>query len=107
MPKAISADGTQLDYDESGSGPTVVLINAGPTDRNSNAELAGLLSGSCRVINYDRRGRGGSGDTAPYSVDREVEDLEAVARRAGGEVAPFGRPRGAVLAVPAVAAGLP
>jgi pimeloyl-ACP methyl ester carboxylesterase len=107
MPKATSADGTQLDYDESGSGPTVVLINAGPTDRNSNAELAGLLSGSCRVINYDRRGRGGSGDTAPYSVDREVEDLEAVARSAGGELALFGSSGGAFLAFRAVAAGMP
>src|SRR5256714_12566240 len=96
MPKAISADGTQLDYDESGSGPTVVLINAGPTDRNSSAELAGLLSGSCRGINYDRRGRGGSGDTAPYSVDREGEDLEAGAPGGRGGGAPVRRSRGAV-----------
>jgi alpha-beta hydrolase superfamily lysophospholipase len=106
MSNVISADGTRIDYDQSGSGPTVVLIGAGPTDRNSNAELAGLLSASCTVINYDRRGRGKSGDTTPYSVDREVEDLLAIADVGGGEVGLFGTSGGAFLAFRAVAAGM-
>lgn len=102
-----SADGTQIYYEATGSGPAVVLICAGPTDRNSNAELAGLLSESCTVINYDRRGRGDSGDTAPYSVDREIEDLHAVVEAAGGTVALFGNSGGAFLAFGAVAGGMP
>jgi alpha-beta hydrolase superfamily lysophospholipase len=104
-----SADGTQIDYVRTGTGPTVILICAGPTDRNANAGLAELLSTSCTVINYDRRGRGCSGDTAPYSVEREVEDLQAVAAAAddAGEVNLFGSSGGAFLAFRAVAGGLP
>ena len=85
-----SDDGTLIDYDIQGSGPPVVLICAGPTDRSANAELADLLAASCTVINYDRRGRGRSGDTAPYGVDREIEDLQAVVDSAAGPVGLFG-----------------
>lgn len=102
-----SADGTPIDYEVSGSGPTVVLICAGPTDRNSNAELAQLLTDSCTVVNYDRRGRGASGDTPPYSVEREVEDLWAVVETAGGPASLFGNSGGAFLAFRAVAGGMP
>jgi pimeloyl-ACP methyl ester carboxylesterase len=102
-----SGDGTLIDYDIQGSGPPVVLICAGPTDRNSNAELADLLAASCTVINYDRRGRGRSGDTAPYSVDREVEDLRAVVDSAPGPVGLFGTSGAAFLAFRAAAGGVP
>ena len=102
-----SDDGTLIDYDVEGSGPPVVLICAGPTDRSSNAELADLLAASCTVINYDRRGRGRSGDTAPYSVDREIEDLQAVVDSAAGPVALFGTSGGAFLAFRAAASGVP
>ncbi|HZE50812.1 MAG TPA: alpha/beta hydrolase [Jatrophihabitantaceae bacterium] len=107
MPSTTSADGTVIDFDQLGDGPAVVLICAGPTDRNSNGELAGLLAASCTVLNYDRRGRGQSGDTAPYSVQREIEDLDAVITAAGGSAAVFGNSGGAFLAVQAVATGLP
>ena len=102
-----SDDGTLIDYDVEGSGPPVVLICAGPTDQSSNAELADLLAASCTVINYDRRGRGRSGDTAPYSVDREIEDLQAVVDSAAGPVALFGTSGGAFLAFRAAASGVP
>lgn len=102
-----SDDGTLIDYDVQGSGPPVVLICAGPTDRSSNAELADLLAASCTVINYDRRGRGRSGDTAPYSVDREIEDLQAVVDSTAGPVALFGTSGGAFLAFRAAASGVP
>ena len=107
MPSTTSADGTVIDFDQLGDGPAVILICAGPTDRNSNGELAGLLAASCTVFNYDRRGRGQSGDTAPYSVQREIEDLDAVITAAGGSAAVFGNSGGAFLAVQAVAKGLP
>lgn len=110
MSHVISADGTRIEYDRTGdrpAGPAVVLINAGPTDRNANAELAGLLSGSCTVFNYDRRGRGGSGDTTPHSPDREIEDLHAVVTAAGGQAHVFASSGGAFIALPAAAAGVP
>jgi alpha-beta hydrolase superfamily lysophospholipase len=102
-----SDDGTVIDYDVQGSGPPVVLICAGPTDRSANAELADLLAASCTVINYDRRGRGRSGDTAPYSVDREVEDLRTVVDSAAGPVGLFGTSGAAFLAFRAAASGVP
>lgn len=113
MPTATSADGTSLDYDSTGDGPTVILICAGPNDRSSNAELAALLAPTCRVVNYDRRGRGASGDTAPYSVEREIEDLRAVASAVDGAVDGghgvhlFGTSGAAFLAFRAVAGGMP
>ena len=106
MTSVRSADGTTIDFEITGSGPTVVLICAGPTDRNSNAELAGLLAGSCTVVNYDRRGRGASGDTPPYAVEREIDDLRAVVEAAGGRVGLFGSSGGAFLAFRAVANGM-
>lgn len=107
MFETTSSDGTRIEYDKSGSGPTVLLIGAGPTDRSSNADLAELLSASCTVVNYDRRGRGGSGDTLPYRVLREIEDLQAVADAVGGPVSLFGTSGGALLAFKAAAAGMP
>lgn len=58
------------------------------------------------VINYDRRGRGDSGDTGPYAVEREVEDLDALIQAAGGSASVFGSSSGAVLALRAAASGL-
>ena len=107
MPTVTSADGTRIEHDRTGAGPTVIIIGAGPNDRNANAELAGLLATRCTVINYDRRGRGGSGDTQPYSPDREIEDLRAVADAAGAPVSLFGTSGGAFIAFRAVAAGMP
>ncbi|NUS02629.1 MAG: alpha/beta fold hydrolase, partial [Nonomuraea sp.] len=75
-----SADGTLVTYDRYGSGPAVVLVNGAFGDR-AHPTLAGVaaaLSPWFTVLNYDRRGRGGSGDTRPYAVEREVEDLAAV-----------------------------
>ena len=70
MDQVISADGTRIAYDRLGSGPAVLLIGAGLTDRRSEAPLAGLLAERFTVYNYDRRGRGDSGDTPPYAADR-------------------------------------
>ena len=57
---ATSADGTRIAYDKLGSGPAVLIIGAGPTDRGSEAGLAELLAKQFTTYNYDRRGRGGS-----------------------------------------------
>ncbi|NIK61252.1 alpha/beta fold hydrolase [Kribbella shirazensis] len=78
MDKVVSKDGTELAYDVTGSGPGLVLVAGAFTGRAYFAEYAEALSSSFTVVAYDRRGRGDSGDTAPYAVEREWEDLDAV-----------------------------
>jgi pimeloyl-ACP methyl ester carboxylesterase len=102
-----SRDGTKLAVDVSGSGPAVVLVSGGSVDRGSNAGLAAALDPGFTVYNYDRRGRGDSGDTLPYAVAREIEDIEAVIALAGGTASLYGSSSGAGLALEAAAAGAP
>ena len=102
-----SKDGTTLAVDVSGSGPAIVLVSGGSVDRGSNAGLADALGGEFTTYNYDRRGRGDSGDTAPYAVEREIEDIEAVIALAGGRAHLYGSSSGAGLAFEAAAAGAP
>ena len=111
MPTVTSNDGTQIAYDSVGSGPPLILV-AGATQYRAvdqtTPKLARLLAaGGFRVINYDRRGRGESGDTQPYAVEREIEDIEALVAEAGGEASLFGMSSGAVLAAEAAARGVP
>jgi pimeloyl-ACP methyl ester carboxylesterase len=101
MQKVTSKDGTDIVFDKLGDGPPVILVCGGSVDRMSNAPLAALLSEHFRVFNYDRRGRGESGDTQPYAVEREVEDLDAVISAAGGEACVYGTSSGGVLALEA------
>jgi pimeloyl-ACP methyl ester carboxylesterase len=102
-----SADGTTISYDRAGDGPPVILVLGAFNDRAAGAPLAAYLSATLTVVNYDRRGRGTSGDTAPYAVDREIDDLEALIGATGGSAAVFGYSSGAVLAMRAAARGLP
>jgi pimeloyl-ACP methyl ester carboxylesterase len=90
-----------------GQGPPVILVCGGSVDRMSNAPLAVLLAPHLTVFNFDRRGRGDSGDTAPYAVEREVEDIEAVIGEPGGSAFLYGTSSGAALALEAAASGLP
>jgi pimeloyl-ACP methyl ester carboxylesterase len=101
-----STDGTTITVDRYGSGPAVVIVGGGPTNRYSNMGLAGLLGDQLSVFNYDRRGRGDSGDTPPYSVDREFDDLAAVLGLAGGNATLYGTSGGAIWALEAAARGL-
>jgi len=100
-----SADGTRIGVDVQGSGPAIVLVSGGSVDRGSNAGLANVLASDYTVYNYDRRGRGDSGDTAPYAVEREIEDIAAVIALAGGHAHLYGSSSGAGLALEAAAAG--
>lgn len=106
---ATSADGTRIAYDAVGSGPPLVLVDGALCFRGMgpSAGLARALAGEFTVHAYDRRGRGESGETAPYSPDREIEDLAAVIAAAGGSAHVFGCSSGAVLALMAAAAGVP
>jgi pimeloyl-ACP methyl ester carboxylesterase len=101
----ISADGTVIAFDQSGAGPAVILVQGALMNR-SDPVMTGIAAGLSRwftVLNYDRRGRGGSGDTQPYAVEREAEDLDALVAAAGGQAAVFGGSSGAGLVVQAAA----
>ncbi|MET0235766.1 MAG: alpha/beta hydrolase [Kibdelosporangium sp.] len=105
-----SADGTQIAYEVTGSGPAVVMIDAagGYRDFNSLRPLADLLAkDGFTTYTYDRRGRGASTDAGDYAVEREIEDIAAVIAEAGGEAMIYGWSSGALLGVRAAAAGLP
>ncbi|UBU16719.1 alpha/beta fold hydrolase [Nonomuraea gerenzanensis] len=100
-----SADGTLVAYDVYGEGPAVVLVQGAFSDRRHPlmTAIAGGLARWFTVHNYDRRGRGDSGDVQPYAVEREIEDLAAVVEAAGGSAMVFGGSSGAALALEAAA----
>jgi pimeloyl-ACP methyl ester carboxylesterase len=92
-----SKDGTTIGFDRFGEGPAVILISGGSVDRTSNAGLAANLASDFTAFNYDRRGRGDSGDTLPYAIEREVEDIDVVVSAAGGSAYLYGSSSGAAL----------
>jgi pimeloyl-ACP methyl ester carboxylesterase len=105
-----SRDGTSIAYERVGGGPTLILVGGATQFRAvdpKQAEVARLLSDRFTIITYDRRGRGESGDTAPYAVAREIEDIAALIEAGGGSAFLFGHSSGALLALDAAAAGLP
>lgn len=104
MHQATSQDGTRIAYDKLGQGPALILVNGALATRASASELARLLAGHFTVYAYDRRGRGDSGDTEPYSVAREVEDIDALIGAAGGSAFVYGKSSGACLALEAASA---
>jgi pimeloyl-ACP methyl ester carboxylesterase len=106
MNTVTSSGGTTIAFDQLGDGPPIILVGGGSVDRSANAPLAALLASHFTVINYDRRGRGDSGDAPPYAVEREIEDLEALINEAGGSAFVYGTSSGGALALEAAASGL-
>ncbi len=106
MSETVSNDGTKIAFDRTGDGPPVILVVGAFNDRATGAPLARALEGRLSVLNYDRRGRGASGDTQPYAVERELEDLHALIQEAGGEASVFGYSSGANLALEGAIRGL-
>ncbi|MFG2055312.1 alpha/beta fold hydrolase [Micromonospora sp. NPDC048930] len=102
-----SADGTTIAYETAGEGPPIVLVGGAFNDRGTVRPLAAALTSDFTVYGYDRRGRGDSGDTGPYAVQREIEDVAALIERAGGTAYLYGLSSGAILAAYAAAEGLP
>ncbi|MGJ5820632.1 alpha/beta fold hydrolase [Paludibaculum fermentans] len=99
--RVTSKDGTVIAYEQTGQGPVVVIVAAALADRGGARRFAEQLSDRFTALNYDRRGRGGSTDTQPYSPGREVEDIEALIDASGGPVYLFGSSSGAALALDA------
>ncbi|HEX4677803.1 MAG TPA: alpha/beta hydrolase [Gaiellaceae bacterium] len=108
MSHVLSRDNTVIAYDRVGEGPSLVIVEgalvAGRTNHTAG-QLAEALASRFTVYTYDRRGRGDSGDTGPYSVALELDDLDAVISEGGGEAFVFGVSAGAVLALDAAARG--
>ena len=98
-----SKDGTRIAFDKQGDGPAVILVDGAMGTRSSGSkpELAKLLAQHFTVYSYDRRGRGDSGDTQPYAVDREIEDIDALIDAAGGSACLHGHSSGGCLALEA------
>jgi pimeloyl-ACP methyl ester carboxylesterase len=109
MSTVTSRDGTTIGYERLGSGPPLILVDGALCHRQMGPlpEIGKLLADRFTVIVYDRRGRGESGNTLPWSVDREVEDISALITAVGGSARLFGVSSGAVLVLEAAARGLP
>ncbi|RYZ75204.1 MAG: alpha/beta hydrolase [Proteobacteria bacterium] len=99
-----SADGTRIVYDLYGTGPVLIFITGAICHRRFQPVVkdAKVFAESFKVVNYDRRGRGDSSNTLPYSVEKEVEDIGALIAAMGSEkVFLYGHSSGAVLALEA------
>src|SRR3954451_8172474 len=101
MDKVRSKDGTAIAFERVGGGSPIILVLGAFNDHATGAPLAAALRDRFSVLTYDRRGRGDSGDTPPYAVEREVEDIEALVTEAGGTAFLFGHSSGAILALEA------
>jgi pimeloyl-ACP methyl ester carboxylesterase len=104
-----SRDGTTIAFDRLGDGPPVVLVGGAFQHRAFDprtGQLAALLAERFTVYRYDRRGRGESGDTPPYAVEREIEDLDALISEVGGPAGVYGESSGGNLVLEAAAGGL-
>jgi pimeloyl-ACP methyl ester carboxylesterase len=104
-----SKDGTVIAYERIGAGPPLILVDPalGYREFDNVRGLGEQLAAHFTVYSYDRRGRGESGDTLPYAVEREVEDLAAVIAEAGGRASVYAFSSGALLALQAAVAGVP
>lgn len=106
MAIVISKDGTEISYERLGAaGPPVILVDGALCSSTFGPmpKIAARLANDFTVFVYDRRGRGKSGDTPPYSSRREVEDIAALIEEAGGSACLVGLSSGAALALEAAA----
>lgn len=101
MQTVTSKDGTKIAYETLGQGPAVILVTGATSTRDGLSELARLLASDFSVYYYDRRGRGDSTDTQPFSVEKEVADIEALIDVSGGSAYLFGISSGGALALEA------
>ena len=106
MDKVTSSDGTRIAFERLGEGPALIMVGGSLADHRFYAPLANELAKHSTVYSFDRRGRGQSGDTQPYGVEREVDDVGALVAHAEGPVLMYGHSAGSALALRAAASGL-
>ena len=108
MESVTSTDGTAIAFERAGTGPALILVDGAMCYRGFGpmGALSASLASDFTVFTYDRRGRGDSGDTAPYAVDRELDDLQALIDAAGGSAYLYGMSSGGVLGLHAAARGI-
>src|ERR1700704_175155 len=104
MGQVKSKDGTPIAFDKRGQGPAVIVVDGAMSTRSGKVDLAKLLAPHFAIYGYDRRGRGDSGDTQPYAVQREIEDIDAMIDEAGGSAYLYGHSSGGCLALDATVA---
>jgi pimeloyl-ACP methyl ester carboxylesterase len=102
-----SADGTLLAIESFGTGEPLIVLGGALSTRAAIQPYVPFLGGAFTVYGVDRRGRGDSGETSPYAVEREIEDVAAIVQAAGGSAKVYGHSSGAILALEAAAAGVP
>ena len=107
MDTVTSTDGTTIAYERLGEGPPLIVVGGALCDRGRMRPVCAALSAHVTVFNYDRRGRGDSGEGAGHDVEREVEDLAALVAEAGGSASVYGHSSGAALVLRAALRGLP
>jgi pimeloyl-ACP methyl ester carboxylesterase len=96
-----SKDGTLIAVECTGSGPSLVIAHGGIGDRSRWTPMFPLLSSRFTVCAMDRRGRGGSGDSPPYSLQKEAEDIASIVESRSGTVFLLGHSYGGVCALEA------
>src|SRR5688572_18136414 len=101
MSHVISKDGTSIAFDKSGEGPAIIIMNGAMGFREfyGDKPLVEALSNDFTIYTYDRRGRGESTDTKPYTAEKEMEDVAALIEDAGGSSFLYGVSSGAALAL--------
>ena len=100
-----SKDGTEIACETVGDGPPLILVQGALNRRTDAPPFVEALRGEFSVVAYDRRGRGDSGDTPPFAVAREVEDLAAIVASVGGAAFLCGFSSGGALALEAARRG--
>lgn len=101
MPHIASTDGTAIGFQREGMGPPLVLVHGTSASAKRWARVLPLLREHFTVYAIDRRGRGESGDAAAYDIEREVEDVAAVANAVGASVDVLGHSFGAICSIEA------
>jgi len=101
METVTAADGTEIAYERHGEGPPLIALHGSASTGESLQPIVAALAADYTVIVPDRRGRGTSGDGDDYSLDREVEDLQAIVDAVDGEPVVLAHSFGGLVAVAA------
>ena len=96
-----SKDGTPVAYRRSGEGPPLILVHGTAADHSRWRPVLPTFEEHFTVYAIDRRGRGDSGDSEDYAVEREFEDVAAVVDSIEASVNVLGHSYGGLLALEA------